>query len=357
MVARDPLASRAAGGCSRVHGQCTWWAKKSTDCSPRAAAEGWASGAFRPTQLASVFSCLAFGQLHQSTVPFHPRDPLLSWLFTSTSPGRPASNTTNPRRSPVSSGMFSISSSPAPSIPRFRAISARSLDSWRQLAVTDRLDATPIHLRHWRCPDSVCSLNNLGIPGNVNTIKNLYFSCNIYIQCLVTKRQHSLPSRLALPSNRPLNTGKINGKGISIQRPQIYPTPRTMKSSHHLRNVSPAPNDHHYLRQHLTYKVTRTPTTVATPATIPTIASTLSAPLGPGASLTLSEMLTLDVPPPVTLTFMLFLLLLSPEEPVVGEHQHTYTAGWEAELSYLTPHRPSPSPRTQSSSASGTSCM
>lgn len=56
---------------------------------------------------------------------------------------------------------------------------------------------------------------------------------------------------------------------------------------------------------------------------MPTIASTLSALLGPGASLTLSEMLTLDVPPPVTLTLMLlFLLLLSPDEPVVGEHQH-----------------------------------
>lgn len=97
---------------------------------------------------------------------------------------------------------------------------------------------------------------------------------------------------------------------------------------------------------------------VATPATMPTIASTLSAPLGPGASLTLSEMLTLDVPPPVTLTLMLllFLLLLSPEAPVDGEHQLTYMAGWEAHFSYLTPHRPSPSPRTQSWSAWDTSC-
>lgn len=147
--------------------------------------------------------------------------------------------------------------------------------------------------------------------------------CNIYTFNAQQQTTQSRLTRLALPnprSNRPLNTCKINGKSISIQRPQIYPTPRTMKSSHHLRNVSPAPNDRRYLRQHLTYKVTRTPTTVATPATIPTIASTLSAPLGPGASLTLSEMLTLDVPPPVILTFMLFLLLLSPEEPAAGKH-------------------------------------
>lgn len=57
--------------------------------------------------------------------------------------------------------------------------------------------------------------------------------------------------------------------------------------------------------------------TVATPATMPTIASTLMALLG-AASLSLgpSEMLTLEVPPPVTLTLMLlFLLLLSPPEP------------------------------------------
>lgn len=60
--------------------------------------------------------------------------------------------------------------------------------------------------------------------------------------------------------------------------------------------------------------------TVATPATMPTIASTLIALLG-AASLSLgpSEMLTLEVPPPVTLTLMLlFLLLLSPEVEPVG---------------------------------------
>lgn len=175
-------------------------------------------------------------------------------------------------------------------------------------------------------------------------------------------RQYSLSLHLEHSQTQKQPPTKLlarsTAQGISIQRPHLYPTPRIMEPSHQLRNVSPAPNDHRYLRQHLTYKVTTTPTMVATPATMPTIASTLSALLGPGASLTLSEMLTLDVPPPVTLTLMLLflLLLLSPDEPVVGEHQHTCTAGWEAVFSYLKPHRPSPSPRTQSWSASGTSC-
>ena len=69
----------------------------------------------------------------------------------------------------------------------------------------------------------------------------------------------------------------------------------------------------------LTYTVTITPITVNTPATIPTMASTLSALLGGGASLNLgSEMLMVDEPLPLTFTLTLLFRLLSLVEPVDG---------------------------------------
>lgn len=134
-----------AAGPRVPHGQCTMQTVQARghllySCHSPAEKSGqkkhgpYLPSPLRPAQLASVFSCLAF-QL-QSSVPFHPRDPPLSWLSTSTSSGEPASNTTNPTRSSSFSGMFSIASSPAPSIPRFKAM--RQLR--RPSAVTDRLD-------------------------------------------------------------------------------------------------------------------------------------------------------------------------------------------------------------------------
>lgn len=99
-----------------------WVAPGSAQCRPGGTnrlhgGDTWALG--RPAGLR--FLLLGF-QLSPS-IPFHPRDPLLPWLFTSTSPGRPAPpNTTNPTPSSIFSGMFSIASSPAPSTRRSKAM-------------------------------------------------------------------------------------------------------------------------------------------------------------------------------------------------------------------------------------------